>query len=359
MIAVNDGRIVKLGDNARASAASSVSRTSTATRYTYGHLGSIARKLPGAEGPQRERRAGQAGARAAQARREADRRRERGHAPPGAGAPRTAKPTRAKARAGKRRIAANATSADTAPVAKERLFANPERPAAFRNGGQQPARSASASGSTSVHGYFTAALGLDPRRRTCSSRCSRGASVIAGTILGRIGKTDPSLAPHVDFEIRPAGRGAPRDRPEADPRRLEAARVDRDLPRRGQEPVLRRRRRAPVDRPDPADEQGGARSSACSPTRDIDDLRLRPPGHPAPARSTAACSRRSSSSSASGLQARRSRALQVRPQLPDRRPATSPSTRPATRSTSPRSTASRSSATRARARSPTSRSAAC
>ena len=51
----------------------------------------------------------------------------------------------------------------------------------------------------------------------------------------------------------------PAHRSEADPRRLEAARVDRDLPRGGQEPVLRPRRQAAHDRPDPADEQGGAR----------------------------------------------------------------------------------------------------
>ena len=29
-------------------------------------------------------------------------------------------------------------------------------------------------------------------------------------MLGRIGKTTPKLAPHLNFEIRPAGRGAPR-----------------------------------------------------------------------------------------------------------------------------------------------------
>jgi hypothetical protein len=34
--------------------------------------------------------------------------------------------------------------------------------------------------------------------------------VVAGTILGRIGRTTPKMAPHLTFEIRPAGRGAPR-----------------------------------------------------------------------------------------------------------------------------------------------------
>jgi hypothetical protein len=37
-----------------------------------------------------------------------------------------------------------------------------------------------------------------------------GARVIAGTMLGRIGTTSRRVAPHMLFEIRPAGRGAPR-----------------------------------------------------------------------------------------------------------------------------------------------------
>ena len=37
-----------------------------------------------------------------------------------------------------------------------------------------------------------------------------GRRVIAGTILGRIGTTAQNVAPHTLFEIRPAGRGAPR-----------------------------------------------------------------------------------------------------------------------------------------------------
>ena len=37
-----------------------------------------------------------------------------------------------------------------------------------------------------------------------------GAAVIGGTIIGRIGRGETGRAPHVLFEIRPAGRGAPR-----------------------------------------------------------------------------------------------------------------------------------------------------
>ena len=37
-----------------------------------------------------------------------------------------------------------------------------------------------------------------------------GSKVIAGTVLGRIGGGDKSVDPHINFSIRPAGRGAPR-----------------------------------------------------------------------------------------------------------------------------------------------------
>jgi len=37
-----------------------------------------------------------------------------------------------------------------------------------------------------------------------------GSKVIAGTILGRIGTAEDGIDPHVNFSIRPAGRGAPR-----------------------------------------------------------------------------------------------------------------------------------------------------
>ena len=63
--------------------------------------------------------------------------------------------------------------------------------------------------------------------------------------------------------VRDPARGPRRaaDRPEADPRRLEGPRGHGHLPRAGQEPVLRGERPGRHDRPDPADEQGGARTA--------------------------------------------------------------------------------------------------
>ena len=110
--------------------------------------------------------------------------------------------------------------------------------------------------------YFTGVLRFDPKTME-QKPLEEGSKVIAGTVIGRIGEgtDDRRLAPQLrDRAGRPR---LPQDRPEADPRRLEAARGDRDLPRRRQEPVPRPRQR----RPDPADEQGAADPAASSATR--------------------------------------------------------------------------------------------
>jgi hypothetical protein len=57
--------------------------------------------------------------------------------------------------------------------------------------------------------YFSRPFGLDPRKVTLR-RLRKGSRVIGGTIIGRVGRTVENRAPHVDFSIRPAGRGAPR-----------------------------------------------------------------------------------------------------------------------------------------------------
>ncbi len=52
-------------------------------------------------------------------------------------------------------------------------------------------------------------FGLD-RKDVALKKLRPGSQVAAGTILGRIGRTTSAQAPHMLFEIRPAGRGAPR-----------------------------------------------------------------------------------------------------------------------------------------------------
>ena len=204
VIAVNDGRVVKLGENARLGRFV-VLQDVYGNRYTYSHLGSVASKYP----------VPKPHAQNATAHNELELPKDdaKPTVPATSGTQKPADKASGSGDSGKQRVAANApdagaTAAD-APVAatKERLFAHPERPAAYAAGGQrqlaelgQPLES--------FDGYFTQALALDPHDYLLKP-LQRGSSVIAGTILGRIGKTDPALAPHVEFAIRPAGRGAP------------------------------------------------------------------------------------------------------------------------------------------------------
>jgi hypothetical protein len=96
-------------------------------------------------------------------------------------------------------------------VTKERLFAHPGRPNVLGNGGstQILESESSLSAGQTLKSYFTSLYGLDPRDVVLKHLVA-GRRVIAGTILGRVGQTSKTLAPHVQFEIRPAGRGAPR-----------------------------------------------------------------------------------------------------------------------------------------------------
>ena len=94
--------------------------------------------------------------------------------------------------------------------------------------------------------------------------------------------------------LDPARRhGRPEDRPEADPRRLEAARGDGDLPRRRQEPVLVHGR--PERDPGPADAEDAARAPGARRPAPL-DLRSAAATTSAPARSTSGSWRRWSTS---------------------------------------------------------------
>ncbi len=96
----------------------------------------------------------------------------------------------------------------TAREGKERLFANPKLPQAFANGGEEQILNADTSSDT-FKSYFTEVYGLK-RSDVTIKPLKKGSKVIAGTILGRIGTTSKTKAPHVTFEVRPAGKGAPR-----------------------------------------------------------------------------------------------------------------------------------------------------
>jgi murein DD-endopeptidase MepM/ murein hydrolase activator NlpD len=95
-------------------------------------------------------------------------------------------------------------------VTKERAFANPSRPASYKQGGEEQLlnREFQSSGSD-YQAQFTKILGLDSKDVSIK-RLKVGSKVVAGTILGRIGKTQKHVASHLLFEVRPAGKGSPR-----------------------------------------------------------------------------------------------------------------------------------------------------
>jgi len=107
--------------------------------------------------------------------------------------------------------AATAATPATAAMSKERVFANPSRPAAYDAGGEEQLLNAGSAipGYTTFKSYFTGVYGLK-RSDVVLKKLKPGSKVIAGTILGRIGRTEQKMAPHMLFEIRPAGKDAPR-----------------------------------------------------------------------------------------------------------------------------------------------------
>ena len=117
---------------------------------------------------------------------------------------------------GARQHHANSGGGASGPVNTEdlrpRLYAHPRRPhnvdRADITGQLDQLLSKGLPGYSSVKSYLGGVLHFD--RDSMELRPLReGSKVVAGTVLGRIGKTG-QLAPHLNFAIRPAGRGAPK-----------------------------------------------------------------------------------------------------------------------------------------------------
>ena len=244
---------------------------------------------------------------------------------------RTVKATKKRAAApAKERLTASGAALPEALPAKERLFAHPARPNAKQSGGGEQL------GLGEPEVFTLDGRRLDPKDYVAKP-LKKGARVIGGTILGRIGKTRSDARPARALRAPPGRPRRAAHRPEADPRRLEAARVHGDLPLQEAQPVLRRRRRDALDRPDHADEQGGA-AAPRAPQPAHRRLRVRAPRHrhrpDRPPRARDARVPRLLGPEADDHVAA------LRPRLLHRVGATCPSTRPAAPSTSPRSTAS-------------------
>jgi len=94
---------------------------------------------------------------------------------------------------------------------KERLFAHPSMDGARESGGLEQVLDAKAreDGKYETYSnYFSRPFGADAKDVRLK-RLKVGAQVIGGTILGQVGKVDPDKAAHLEFAIRPAGKGAP------------------------------------------------------------------------------------------------------------------------------------------------------
>jgi len=208
VIAVNDGKIVKVGRNDPTLGNYVELQDETGNVYTYSKLGSIPKLYPVPK-PVKLTAADLAKELSAPSS-------PKPSGPATAGSQQTAPTPSARKAASEARNApislpvTPAPASNTtisAPMVKERLFANPSRPGSYAAGGALQLKNATAE-ITSFQNYFSDVLHLGRNQYTLQP-LKQGAIVVAGTILGRIGAGSSTTASHLQFMIRPAGNKAP------------------------------------------------------------------------------------------------------------------------------------------------------
>jgi SLT domain-containing protein len=208
VIAVNDGIVKKIGNDSKLGRYI-VLQDVYGNRYTYAHLGSISKRYPVPRSLEDGTAIRDEFRFANEPKPEAL---PKPTTPASAGTQRTASaPSNADA-------AAPLSSAGGDPVAssggteKERLFASPTRPN-NRPIAEDTGQLLDDAGAEVFRVYFSKVLRLKPSQVRLK-RLHKGSRVIGGTVLGRVAKLTSgpgsTLAPHLNFSIRPAGRGAPR-----------------------------------------------------------------------------------------------------------------------------------------------------
>jgi hypothetical protein len=197
VVAVNDGVIQKIGRNAKLGNFI-VLMDAYGNRYTYAELGEISAVHPVPKesalsgedfkivGPGDDTKPGSAAS---------------------AGGNAATASTAAKAKAEK----PDAEPVDTEEL-RERLFALPERPSNAERAGVSGQLDSLLGEKVPAYetfkSYFSSAFKFD-RETMELDDLEVGSKVTGGTVLGRIGADASGDAPHVHFEITPAGRGAP------------------------------------------------------------------------------------------------------------------------------------------------------
>jgi hypothetical protein len=198
VIAVNDGRIVRVGRTKRLGSFVQLQDVYGNT-YTYARLAKVAKTYPAPRNRTTTRKA--IARELSLPRKDA--------APTQPASATTVRATKRKAPAARK--PARRSASHRLAATKQRLFAHPDRPQAGRAGGDQQLfqRTGKIDGGSTFKAYFTKVYGLN-RKDVRIKKLRAGSRIVAGTVLGRIGQTSSTQAPHMLFEIRPAGRGAPR-----------------------------------------------------------------------------------------------------------------------------------------------------
>src|SRR5215211_7815336 len=193
VVAVTVGNIVKVGQN-RKLGRFVVLQDVYGNIYTYAHLKNVVEKYPTPK-PRSVDKDAVARELSLPA---------RDAAPNGPASATTEAESKAR-KESKTRVKPRRRAANTPAPAKERLFANPDRPNASMAGGEQQVYERS----EDFGSYLNRVFGLD-RSGVDMKRLKRDARVTSGTVLGHVGRVAPRSASHLLFQIRPAGRGAPR-----------------------------------------------------------------------------------------------------------------------------------------------------
>jgi hypothetical protein len=212
VIATNDGVVRKIGYS-ESTGRYLVLQDVYGNQYTYSQLGSVQRMYPVPKADAKPDTSRAAQALAANSVNASD---PKPTLPASAGSHSSSAEAPASADAPKKQRVAAKPATRPAPAQpsvtyKARLFAHPQRPAARRAGGLDQVFEGQTGGTryTTYDNFFAGKVGLNSSNSTLQ-RLRKGSKVIAGTVLGRVGKTDPEKAPHLYFEIRPAGKGAPK-----------------------------------------------------------------------------------------------------------------------------------------------------
>jgi hypothetical protein len=210
IVAVNDGVVKKIG-RSKALGNYIVLQDVYGNRYTYGNVGKLSALYPI---PKSDVGKLKTTAQAVHANQPASDPKPTAPASAGRQVDAATKSVTQQPAATKTRVAARSSGTAAKPraraVDRERLFANPTRPSARKEGGlEQVLLSKAKRGAYSTFQGRSRPLRFDPKHMRLT-RLKKGSHVVGGTVLGRMGAPTAKKASHVYFEIRPAGRGAPR-----------------------------------------------------------------------------------------------------------------------------------------------------